>query len=828
MHRPPPSSWRTIGVIAALATSYVLAGRLGLSFAAVNPSATPLWPPTGLALAALLLFGDRVWPGILIGALAVNLPINGSFTPALAIAVGNTLEGIVASYLVRRFAHGAAAFARARDIFRFAILAGLVSPMVSATIGTTTLRLGGYAPWADYGSIWLTWWVGDGAGALLFAPTLVLWAAPDALSALRHRWWEAGALLLAVLLVGQLLFANLSPPGYPLTFLPFPVLLWAAFRFSPRESTLAVVVLMTMAVWGTTRGLGPFADLGPNEALLLLHVFLATIAVTSLLAAALVAERRRVEARLEAAQEAPARLAAIVADSDDAIVSKTLDDIITSWNRAAEELYGFTAAEAIGRPITLIIPDDRRPEEDAVLARIRRGEAVQHFETVRVRKDGTRVDVSLTISPIRNQSGVIVGASKIARDISERRHLEEERRAFLAREHAGRAEAEAANRAKDEFLALLGHELRNPLGAIVSAVQVLGLVGAQEDRADRARQIITRQVQHLTRLVADLLDVGRVTAGKIVLDRRPLDLADAVERCLAALTASGKTERHALLVETEPVWVDADEVRLEQIIANLVDNAVKYTPSRGRIRVSVRPVEGHAILRVEDDGIGMSPELLDRVFDLFVQGDRTLERASGGLGIGLMLVRRLVELHGGTVEAASEGPGQGSTFTVRLPSRLAPVAPSRHEAALPESRVRRRLLVVEDDRDVRESLRTMLELTGHEVHAAEDGPSGLAAIRRLAPDIALVDIGLPGLDGYEVARRVRAEPGGAKPVLVALTGYGSAEDRERAHEAGFDLHLVKPITSDQLARILGDAQTRVLERSDGTAARARSSDEQTD
>ena len=174
MHRPPPSSWRAIGVIAALATSYVLAGRLGLSFAAVNPSATPLWPPTGLALAALLLFGDRVWPGILIGALAVNLPINGSFTPALAIAVGNTLEGLVASYLVRRFAHGAAAFERARDIFRFAILAGLVSPMVSATIGTTTLRLAGYAPWADYGSIWLTWWVGDGAGALLFAPALVL------------------------------------------------------------------------------------------------------------------------------------------------------------------------------------------------------------------------------------------------------------------------------------------------------------------------------------------------------------------------------------------------------------------------------------------------------------------------------------------------------------------------------------------------------------------------------------------------------------------------------------------------------------------------------
>jgi PAS domain S-box-containing protein len=799
---------RTLGIIAALALVYAGVGRVGLSFAVVHPGVSPLWPPTGLALAALLGFGDRVWPGILIGAFAVNLPVTHSVGWALAIAVGNTLEGVLAAFLVRRFAHGARAFLQARDILVFAIVAGLASPVVSASVGATTLALGGSARWADYASIWLTWWLGDGAGALLFAPALILWATPDVLAGLRHRWREAAAVLGAVVLVGLFVFGGISPRGYPLSFLPFPVLLWPALRFGSREVALAVLVLMTMAIWGTARGAGPFGDLPRNAALLSLHLFLATVAVTSLQVAAIVGERRRVAARLGTASAAQGRLAAIVADSEDAIVSKTLDGVITSWNRAAEELFGYTAAEAIGQPITLIVPADRLAEEDDVLARLRRGEAVHHFETVRVRKDGTHVDVSLTISPVRNRRGVVVGASKIARDIGERRRLEEERRRLLAREQAALAEAQAGNRARDEFLALLGHELRNPLGAMANAAQVLGLVGVPADRVDRARQILARQVHHLTRLVEDLLDVGRVTAGKLVLDRRPLELGDAVQRCLSALAAAGKTERHELVVEIEPVWLDADEVRVEQIIANLLENAVKYTPARGRIRVSVRGVEGDAVLRVQDEGMGMSPDLVARVFDLFVQGEHTLERDSGGLGIGLTLVRRLVELHGGTIEAASEGPGQGSTFTVRLPAQPTSAGLPRPVAAMPEPGARRRVLLVEDDQDARESLRSVLELAGHDVHVAEDGPSGLAAIQELAPDIALVDIGLPGLDGYEVARRVRAQSDGGEPVLVAVTGYGSAEDRERAQAAGFDVHLVKPLAADQLARILRGVRPR--------------------
>jgi len=799
---------RTLGIIAALALVYAGLGRLGLSFAVVHPAVSPLWPPTGLALAALLGFGYRVWPGILIGAFAVNLPVTHSPGWALAIAIGNTMEAVLAAFLVRRFAHGARAFLRARDILVFAIMAGLVSPVLSASVGTTALGLAGLASWGDYASLWLTWWLGDGAGALLFAPALILWAAPDALAALRHRWGEAGAFFVTIVLVGLFVFGGISPSGYPLSFLPFPVLLWPALRFGSREVALATLVLMVMAILGTARAAGPFGDLPPNAALLSLHLFLATVAVTSLQVAAIVGERRRAGARLETAGAAQGRLAAIVADSEDAIVSKTLDGVITSWNRAAEDLFGYPAAEAIGQPITLIVPADRRAEEEDVLARLRRGEAVRHFETVRVRKDGTHVDVSLTISPVRNRRGKVVGASKIARDISERRRLEEERRQLVAGARAALAEAQAGNRARDEFLALLGHELRNPLGAMANSAQVLGLGGVPPERADRARQILVRQVHHLTRLVEDLLDVGRVTAGKLVLDRRPLELADAVERSLSALAAAGKTDRHELVVEMEPVWLDADEVRVEQIIGNLVENAVKYTPARGRIRVSVRRVEGDAVLRVQDDGIGMSPDLLARVFDLFVQGERTLERGPGGLGIGLTLVRRLVELHGGTVEAASEGAGRGSTFTVRLPAQPTPAGPLHPMAAVPEPGARRRVLLVEDDRDARESLKSVLELAGHDVHVAEDGPSGLAAIQELAPDIALVDIGLPGLDGYEVARRVRAQPDGGEPVLVAVTGYGSADDRERAQGAGFDVHLVKPIAGDQLARILRGVRPR--------------------
>ena len=501
-----------------------------------------------------------------------------------------------------------------------------------------------------------------------------------------------------------------------------------------------------------------------------------------------IGERRRLD-------EAQARLAAIVNSSDDAIVSKTLEGVITSWNRSAERLFGYTEAEAVGQSIYIIIPRDRRGEEEMVLARIRAGDVVDHFETVRRRKDGTLIDLSLTVSPVRDAHGRVIGASKIARDITQRKRVERERLAMFE-------EAQQANRAKDEFIAMLGHELRIPLGAISSAIRLLEPMDAVSERAALARDVIARQTRHLARLVDDLLDVARVMTGKVLLERQPLDLADAVTRHVNSVRATGKMQDHHFTVEARPVWVYADSLRIEQIVGNLVSNALKYTPAGGRIAIRVGPDDGHAVFSIEDSGVGMPPHLLARVFDLFVQGERRLDRTQGGLGIGLTLVRRLVELHGGSVEAFSEGPDRGSRFTVRL------AAISPRQAAEPARRTTgwdvaaRRILIIEDNADARAMLRHLLEGVGHEVHEAADGRRGLEMALALRPDVALIDLGLPGLDGYEIARQLRAVDERRAILLVAVTGYGSPEDRERSLLAGFDVHLVKPVDPDMLAGVL--------------------------
>jgi len=495
----------------------------------------------------------------------------------------------------------------------------------------------------------------------------------------------------------------------------------------------------------------------------------------------------------EVATEAQARLAAIVDSSFDAIVSKTLDGVITSWNRAAEALFGYSPEEAIGASIRMIIPTERHAEEDEVLASIRRGEVVEPFETVRVHKSGAPVHVSLTISPVRDGEGRIIGASKIARDIGERLRAEEERARLLR-------EMLASNRAKDEFLAMLGHELRNPLGAMTSALELLAQRGSADPTCERARAIARRQGQHLAKLVDDLLDVGRVITGKIVVQPKPLDLGEHTAAHLAGLRAAGSLERHEVSVELARAPVSADAVRLEQVIANLIGNALRYTPPGGHIRIVVETGGEQAVLRVEDDGVGIAPELLPHVFDLFVQSERRRERAQGGLGIGLTLVRRLVELQGGSVHATSEGLGRGSCFTVRLPlfrGELVTPEPERATSAA----ARRRILIVEDNEDAREMLRMLLEREGHEVHEAADGGQGADEAVRLKPDVALVDVGLPVLDGYGAARAIRAALG-EDVLLVALTGYGSQEDRRRAMHAGFDLHLRKPVDLRELRRIL--------------------------
>ncbi len=381
----------------------------------------------------------------------------------------------------------------------------------------------------------------------------------------------------------------------------------------------------------------------------------------------------------------------------------------------------------------------------------------------------------------------------------DRKRSEEEREQLLVRERAARSEAETANRAKDEFLAMLGHELRNPLGAIANAGSLLEQI-ADDDRGEAARGIIARQTAHLAVLVDDLLDVARVQSGRVRLQREAVDLGKLVERCVETSMPSGRARDRELHISTMPVLVDGDPARLDQIVTNLLSNALKYSLPGGKIWVDVSCDHGLAVLRVRDDGVGISPELLPRVFDLFMQADRSLDRSKGGLGLGLTLVKRLVELHGGMVSAHSDGPGMGSEFTIELPLGLYTNAQPT-DSDRTSKVVARRVLVIEDHPDARESMCLLLTAAGHTVRAAEDGVEGLAVLRSWRPDFAIVDIGLPGLDGYALARTVRAEPELNGVRLVALTGYGQSEDQTRAIEAGFQLHLVKPVAVDTLNRV---------------------------
>jgi PAS domain S-box-containing protein len=514
-------------------------------------------------------------------------------------------------------------------------------------------------------------------------------------------------------------------------------------------------------------------------------------------------EWKRVEELLRASEARSRRLAALVESSEDAIVSKSLDGIIRTWNAAAQRLFGYTAEQAIGKHISLIIPADRAEEEAQILARLRAGERVEHFDTVRVRSDGRLVEVSLTISPIRDESGRVIGASKIARDIAEQKKLEAELRQYAA-------DLGKADRRKDEFLAMLAHELRNPLAPIRSALHVVQMRGPERRQAVRqAWDVMERQVENLVRLVDDLLDISRISQGKIKLERRPVDVATIVSRAVESSRPLIDARKHELAVTLpeQPLRVEADVTRMAQVILNLLNNAAKYTPEGGRIHVTVVKGREEVAIRVKDTGMGIPAEILPKLFDLFAQEERTLNRAEGGLGIGLALVRRLTTLHGGTVQASSAGPGQGSEFVVRLPLLAegpCALAPAKNDEDNERAKVsvRRRILLVDDNKDSADSLAMLLRLWGHDVRTVADGREALAVAPAYRPDLVLLDIGLPGLDGYEVARRLRTEPWIGQTVLVALTGYASDEDRRQARAAGFAHHMVKPVDFDALRRLL--------------------------
>ncbi|MGE0462051.1 MAG: ATP-binding protein [Vicinamibacterales bacterium] len=496
---------------------------------------------------------------------------------------------------------------------------------------------------------------------------------------------------------------------------------------------------------------------------------------------------------------APDLLAAIVESSNDAIISKNRDGIIQTWNAAAERMFGITAAEAVGRHISIIIPTDRLSEEQTIMSKLLAGERIENFETVRRRGDGRTISVSLTISPIKDDTGRIVAASKIARDISARHEA-------AARERELMTELERANRRKDEFLATLSHELRTPLAAIRNAEAVLNAAMGDPALAGPALATMSRQIAQMTRLLDDLLDVSRITHDSLQLRQSRVDLAAILDHAVDTVRPMFDQGRLHLSVEVpdQPVYVLADSARLAQVFGNLLTNAAKYTPEGGRVVVAAERDGDDVTVTVTDTGIGIPLEMLDRVFELFAQLEEPREREQRGLGIGLSLVKRLVEMHGGTVTAHSDGPGTGSRFVVRLPVLPGEaVTPQPLESVGGEvSPVSRRVLVVDDEPDSALTLAMLLQLRGHQAEVAHDGAEALAQAVAFEPDVVLLDIGLPGMDGYDVCRHLRERPRGRSMFIVALTGWGQEEDRRRTREAGFDLHLVKPVDPEELLRVL--------------------------
>ncbi len=504
---------------------------------------------------------------------------------------------------------------------------------------------------------------------------------------------------------------------------------------------------------------------------------------------------------IERAEQDRRKLVEAVEQSNEFIGIATLDGIPVYVNRAGRRLVGLDPDAPIGdrRVIDYFTADQRPRVREEILpavAQTGRWEGEMAFNDFRT---GERIPVWYSIFEVRGPAGTPIALGTVTRDIRAQKALETERAEMLEREQSLRVAAEAAGRARDDFLAMLGHELRNPLAPISTAATLMRITG---DHHPKERQIIERQVAHLSRLVDDLLDVSRIARGKIDLQRRPVEIAEVVSKAIEM--ASPLLEQHvhqfAADVPREGLLVDGDPVRLAQVVGNVLSNAAKYTEPGGQIEIRAGVDAGAAVITVADSGPGIPEALLPRIFDLFVQGPQRIDRAQGGLGLGLALVKNLVALHGGTVTARNRAGG-GSEFRIALPlldaKRALELQRSVREGPrFPRAAVRRRVLVVDDNADAADLLSDFLRGVGHEVVVAHDGPAALEALRSFAPEVGLLDLGLPGMDGFELARRIRERRDVRR--LVAVTGYGQEHDREAARSAGFDAHLTKPVDLQDL------------------------------
>lgn len=519
--------------------------------------------------------------------------------------------------------------------------------------------------------------------------------------------------------------------------------------------------------------------------------------------------------------ELEGRFKAIIASSDDAIISKDLDGIVESWNPSAERMFGYTADEMIGQPITVLFPPDRLEEEPKILAQLRRGQRVDHFETFRRRKDGQLIEVSVTISPIKDPTGRVIGVSKVARDITSVKRVARERETLLEREKAARYEAERVGHMKDEFLATLSHELRTPLNAILGWVGILRSHGeGAPEELHQGLETIERNARAQAQLIEELLDMSRIINGKLRLDVQPVDLQAVISEAVESVRPAADAKGVRLIKVLDPRGgpISGDPGRLQQVLWNVLSNAVKFTPRGGRVQIFLRRVNSHVEITIADSGQGISADFLPHLFTRFAQAETSTTRRYGGLGLGLALVKSLVELHGGTVSASSQGPGHGATFVISLPltvlqdrpdDPILPPAPSTPDpAAFPDFRGFH-VLVVDDEADARTLMERILTKCNATVTTAASATEAIQAVRQQHPDMVLSDIGMPEQDGYELIAQLRQLPdaeGGNIPA-VALTAFARGEDRRRALMAGFQMHLPKPVETAELLAVVANICT---------------------
>jgi signal transduction histidine kinase len=654
----------TLSTASVVCLVYCIVGKLSLKLAFVHASASPVWPPAGIALAALLVLGNRVWPGIFVGAFVVNATTAGNLVTSFCIASGNMLEAICGAWLVNRFANGTRVFERSQDVFKFTV-AAIFSTLISPIFGVTSLALTGFADWTRYSAIWLTWWLGDMTGDLVVAPLIILWSVAPRRRLNPAKDIEVGSLLLLLIVVAEAVFGGWLPitaRNYPISFVCGPLLIWAAFRFTPRETATAIFIFSIIAMWGTLHAFGPFVMETENQSLLITQTSTAVLAITALALAAAMAERRRAEA-------------------------------------------------AINEQKTAV---------------------------------------------------------------------------------------ETANRTKDNFLAMLSHELRTPLTPVLAALDALETFPSHSEEARSSLAMIRRNVELESQLIDDLLDLTRIARDKLQLNLEEIDTHQAITNVveICKVEASAKNIRIHLNLRAGAHHVTADTAKLQQIIWNLLKNAIKFTPEGGEISISsANPSPQKLAISVRDTGIGMAPEIMIRIFNPFEQGDQSLQRRFGGLGLGLTISKSLAEAHGGTLFARSEGVDRGSTFVLTLNT----VAPRQRQLVEQETqsveRQALRILLVDDHEDTCTALERLLVRRGHLVAAAHNMRSAMEAAARNDFDLLISDIALPDGTGTELIACIRA----IRPVRgIAISGFGMNGDIEKSIKAGFSDHLVKPIKLERL------------------------------